>query len=278
MNTLNDTTKSTVDPRQVDCACPDDRCAGYHHEVGETCWCARSLEDGAVDHISEYAAGLTIVDGGEVDLGMMPSEDENCDIKCALKATLNPDTDELTITRNERQYLTEDFSVRPEGMPAADEEAEIRRFVAERVFSGDESGEFLFTKGLHLAFDRARSFLVCPEGCTGTECLLPVRYRRHRAQSTRRVVYCRGRSRLRPLRFITPTACNYRNDSQRTRGHSLVIRRGGEYPVKPTSPAVSEISVVSVSTFSIRPTASRHSARTRTPRRCRHERQDHPVI
>lgn len=231
MNTLNDTTKSTLDPRQAECRCPDDRCAGYHHEVGETCWCARSLEDGAVDHISEYAAGLTIVDGGEVDLGMMPSEDENCDIKCALKATLNPDTDELTITRNERQYLTEDFSVRPEGMPAADEEAEIRRFVAERVFSGDESGEFLFTKGLHLAFDRARSFLVCPEGCTGTECLLPVAMAGIE-HNLRVESFTAGQIEAEAATFMYTDSLNYRNDSQRTRGHSLVIRRGGEYPSK----------------------------------------------
>lgn len=231
MNTLNDTTKSTVDPRQVDCACPDDRCAGYHHEVGETCWCARSLEDGAVDHISEYAAGLTIVDGGEVDLGMMPSEDENCDIKCALKATLNPDTDELTITRNERQYLTEDFSVRPEGMPAADEEAEIRRFVAERVFSGSESTEFLFTRGLHLAFDRARSFLVCPDGCTSTECLVPVAMAGIE-HNLRVESFTAGQIEAEASTFMYTDRLNYRDDPERTKVHSITIRRSSEYPSK----------------------------------------------
>lgn len=36
-------THSTADHRQTDCRCPDDRCAGYHHRVGETCWCTRNL-------------------------------------------------------------------------------------------------------------------------------------------------------------------------------------------------------------------------------------------
>lgn len=40
MNTINNTYESTVDHGQAECRCPDDRCAGYHHEVGETCWCA----------------------------------------------------------------------------------------------------------------------------------------------------------------------------------------------------------------------------------------------
>lgn len=231
MNTLNDTTKSTVDPRQVDCACPDDRCAGYHHEVGETCWCARSLEDDTVDYISEYAAGLTIIDGGEADLGTMPSEDEDCDKRVAFRAVLNSDTDELTITRNERQYLTADFSVPSDPMPVGDEEAETRRFVAERVFSGSESKEFLFTRGLHLAFDRARSFLVCPDGCTSTECLVPVAMAGIE-HNLRVESFTAGQIEAEAATFMYTDSLNYRNDSQRTRGHSLVIRRGGEYPSK----------------------------------------------
>lgn len=50
MTTMNTTSDSTVDHRHDDCQCPDDRCAGYHHEVGETCWCAiftgQPLEEG----------------------------------------------------------------------------------------------------------------------------------------------------------------------------------------------------------------------------------------
>lgn len=44
MNTINDTDKSTRDHGQADCRCPDDRCAGYHHEVGEPCPCTPLFE------------------------------------------------------------------------------------------------------------------------------------------------------------------------------------------------------------------------------------------
>lgn len=38
---MNTTAYSTADHRhEADCRCPDDRCAGYHHEVGATCWCS----------------------------------------------------------------------------------------------------------------------------------------------------------------------------------------------------------------------------------------------
>lgn len=41
MNTNHDTRHDTADHgHDTDCQCPDDRCAGYHHEVGETCWCS----------------------------------------------------------------------------------------------------------------------------------------------------------------------------------------------------------------------------------------------
>lgn len=50
MTTMNTTSDSTVDHGHDYCQCPDDRCAGYHHEVGETCWCAiftgQPLEEG----------------------------------------------------------------------------------------------------------------------------------------------------------------------------------------------------------------------------------------
>lgn len=53
MNTMNTTAHSTADPRRgAECHCPDDRCAGYHHEVGETCWCSiftgQPVEDGGL--------------------------------------------------------------------------------------------------------------------------------------------------------------------------------------------------------------------------------------
>ncbi|MGO2036483.1 MAG: hypothetical protein ACTH2U_08390 [Brevibacterium sp.] len=41
MLTNYDNAQSTADDRRgAECCCPDDRCAGYHHEVGDTCWCA----------------------------------------------------------------------------------------------------------------------------------------------------------------------------------------------------------------------------------------------
>lgn len=203
-----------------------------HHQGEQTTMydTAQSTADhGQVDYISEYAAGLTIIDGGETDLGMMPSEDENCDIKYALKAVLNSDTDELTIIRNERQHLTADFSVRSEPMPVGDEEAEIRRFVAERVFSGSESTEFLFTRGLHLAFERARSFLVCPEGCTGIDCLQPVAMCGIE-HSLAPASFSAGQIAAEANTYLYTDRLNYRDDPKRTKTHSLTIRRTGSYP------------------------------------------------
>lgn len=39
------------------CGCPDDRCAGYHHDVDEPCGCLRALIDGFV-HV-RYGNGGT---------------------------------------------------------------------------------------------------------------------------------------------------------------------------------------------------------------------------
>lgn len=36
-NSSNPTADHGLD---TDCRCPDDRCAGFHHEIGETCWCS----------------------------------------------------------------------------------------------------------------------------------------------------------------------------------------------------------------------------------------------
>lgn len=49
MTTYNATSDSTTDHRQDDCRCPDDRCAGYHHEVGDPCPCARAFDSEAGD-------------------------------------------------------------------------------------------------------------------------------------------------------------------------------------------------------------------------------------
>lgn len=52
MLTNHDTRHDTADPRHDECRCPDDRCAGFHHEIGETCWCSiftgQPTEDGGL--------------------------------------------------------------------------------------------------------------------------------------------------------------------------------------------------------------------------------------
>lgn len=53
MTTMNTTHDSTAQHGHgTECRCPDDRCAGYHHEVGETCWCSiftgQPVEDGGL--------------------------------------------------------------------------------------------------------------------------------------------------------------------------------------------------------------------------------------
>lgn len=64
MNTLNDTAQSTLEHGQADCRCPDDRCAGYHHEVGETCHCTRTLDA----EVEQLIASVEVIDGGEMKL------------------------------------------------------------------------------------------------------------------------------------------------------------------------------------------------------------------
>lgn len=55
---------STVDHGQADCRCPDDRCAGYHHEVGEPCHCTRVLDA----EVEQLISSVKVTDGGVKEL------------------------------------------------------------------------------------------------------------------------------------------------------------------------------------------------------------------
>lgn len=170
MNTLNDTANSTVDHGQADCLCPDDRCIGYHHEVGEPCPCTRALKNEPRDYVNELAESYTYVDGGTDGLGTIV-RDNGVESLIAHKVILDRESDSLTIVRDKGSELAADYVTNAVTAPYADEWKQITTRVAEDVINGSSRTEWLFTLGIQMDLEVMRTRLIHPAGCGGGECL-----------------------------------------------------------------------------------------------------------
>lgn len=229
MTTYNATSDSTADHRQDDCRCPDDRCAGYHHEIGDPCPCTRILGYEA-KRIAEFADSLIFIDGGVMEVETRSDEGSECDRVIAYKTTLNRETRELTIMRSDRLYLASDYSMPQIGMPTGDTEAEIRQHVAEVIVRDPEaSDEFTFTMPLDAAFDRAREHVVCPEGCEGRYCLENVAMA-GLEHSPRDQFFSTDKIRAAGSTYMYTDYLDYRDDKKAEFSHSIEVLstlRGG---------------------------------------------------
>lgn len=131
MNTLNDTAQSTVDPRQADCRCPDDRCAGYHHPVGEICWCTRVLDQ----EVDNLAKSIRLIDGGLDNLGTYVRRDDSPQHRVVYRTVLDFNGTDLII---ERDTPVDIFhrKLPAMDMPTGEDAEAIVRVIAEAVVYG----------------------------------------------------------------------------------------------------------------------------------------------
>lgn len=107
MNT-NQTTAhdDTAEHGQAECRCPDDRCAGYHHEVGEYCYCTplhepvSNFDEADVIHPPE-CYGHCIPEGAAM-------VQHFCGTQAVATGTLNASAS-MWIHTSERDWRTDDF-------------------------------------------------------------------------------------------------------------------------------------------------------------------------
>lgn len=162
MNTLNDTTNPTVDHGQTECHCPDDRCAGVHHPIGETCWCTRVLDR----EVDELVESLTIINGGETDLGTRIEYDDSPEERIHQKAILDDDAKTVTIHWDSAIQIL-DFTVPAIKEPTPSQQDYMVRFIARAAVFGNlpNNRTVFFSADLTGELEEVNEKIEHPEWC-----------------------------------------------------------------------------------------------------------------
>lgn len=161
MTTYNATSDSTTDHRQDDCRCPDDRCAGKHHPVGETCWCTRSLDA----DVEKIVASAEVVDLGEYDLGTYIEYDDSPEIRTCVTAALSNDRRTVRIWRDSAiRVLDTELPAIP---PLSDDDTDliVRQVANEAVYNGLQGVRW--EADLTADLKRIDQGVACPDWCVG---------------------------------------------------------------------------------------------------------------
>lgn len=228
MTITNATSDSTTDHRQDDCRCPDDRCAGYHHEVGEPCPCGEALENESRDYAAELASSYTMVDGGTADLGTHVGQD-NIERFLAHKVILDREKDTLTVVRNSGDQFAADYEVGEVSPPSADEWEQITETVARAVLDGSQRTEWFFTLGLEADRKTMQEQTVHPSGCEDSECM-PALMRSEVEHKSPTEKLEAGQIEASAETYLITAYLDYRKDPKPFRNHCITLGGEGFFP------------------------------------------------